>query len=255
MPEQLIAEPSTLRRQPISVAGMHVANGRAMTRNELQSTACTALFAAVCTLGGCGSEPENAELAQRPVSEVAPRPHDDARPNILLIVADDLGYSDLGAFGSEIHTPNLDALAQEGRLLTDHHAAPTCSPTRAMLYSGTDHHLVGLGSMAELLTPDQVGKPGYEGYLNQRALSFADLLHDSGYHTYIAGKWHLGLTEDQSPKSWGFESSFVLTNGAASHFAPDAARLTTADNNALRQRRLVALRSRQRSSREPRYFG
>jgi len=157
------------------------------------------------------------------------------RPNILLIVADDLGYSDIGAFGGEIHTPNLDALAAEGRLLTDHHTAPTCSPTRAMLFSGTDHHLVGIGTMAELLQPEQIGKPGYEGYLNERALSFADLLHDSGYHTYIAGKWHLGLTEERSPKAWGFESSFVLTQGAASHFAPDPARLTVADNSTYRE--------------------
>jgi arylsulfatase len=153
----------------------------------------------------------------------------DKRPNVLLLIADDLGYSDIGAFGGEIHTPNLDALAHEGRLLTNHHAAPTCSPTRAALYSGTDHHLVGLGSMAERTSPEQQGQPGYEGYLNQHALSFADLLHDSGYHTYIAGKWHVGLTEDKSPKAWGFESSFVLVNGAASHFAPDPARLTTAD--------------------------
>ena len=157
----------------------------------------------------------------------------DPRPNILLIVADDLGYSDVGAFGGEIRTPNLDALAADGRLLTDHHTAPTCSPTRAMLYSGTDHHLVGLGSMAERMSPEQQGKPGYEGYLNQRALSFADLLRDSGYHTYIAGKWHLGLTEDKSPKVWGFESSFVLVNGAASHFAADPARLTSADQGAV----------------------
>lgn len=161
------------------------------------------------------------------------QPSPDPRPNVLLIVADDLGYSDLGAFGGEIHTPNLDKLAWEGRLLTDHHSAPTCSPTRAMLYSGTDHHLVGLGSMAERLSPNQVGKPGYEGYLNQRALSFADLLHDSGYHTYIAGKWHVGLTEDRSPKAWGFEASFVLTNGAASHFAPDPERLTKADEGVI----------------------
>lgn len=153
----------------------------------------------------------------------------DKRPNILLLVADDLGYSDIGAFGGEIHTPNLNALALEGRLLTSHHTAPTCSPTRAMLYSGTDHHLVGLGSMAERTSPEQQGKPGYEGFLNQHALSFSDLLHDSGYHTYIAGKWHMGLTEETSPKAWGFESSFILGNGAASHFAPDAARLTAAD--------------------------
>ncbi|MET0285711.1 MAG: arylsulfatase [Polyangiales bacterium] len=151
------------------------------------------------------------------------------RPNILLLVADDLGYSDIGAFGGEIHTPNLDRLAFAGRVLADHHSAATCSPTRSSLISGTDHHLAGLGSMAELLLPEQQGKPGYEGYLNDRSLSIADLLKDSGYHTYVAGKWHLGLTEDKSPKAWGFESSFVLTQGASAHFAPDPQRPTAAD--------------------------
>ncbi|MFV3452561.1 sulfatase-like hydrolase/transferase, partial [Mycobacterium tuberculosis] len=74
-----------------------------------------------------------------------------AKPNILIIVADDLGYSDLGAFGGEIRTPNLDALAARGLKLTGFHSAPTCSPTRSMLLSGTDNHLAGLGNMAEML--------------------------------------------------------------------------------------------------------
>jgi arylsulfatase A-like enzyme len=180
-------------------------------------------------LGGCeppaseetgALEGQSAELLPSAASK---------RPNILLLVADDLGYSDIGAFGGEIHTPNLDRLALAGRVLADHHSAATCSPTRSSLISGTDHHLAGLGSMAELLLPEQQGKPGYEGYLNPRSLSIADLLKDSGYHTYVAGKWHLGLTEDKSPKAWGFESSFVLTQGASSHFAPDPQRPTAAD--------------------------
>jgi arylsulfatase A-like enzyme len=147
----------------------------------------------------------------------------DRRPNILLIVADDLGYSDLGAFGGEIDTPNLDELARDGKLLTQYYTSTACAPTRAGLISGTDHHLVGLGTMIAL-EPHQVGKPGYEGYLNRSALSFAELLRDSGYHTYIAGKWHLGNTEDQSPAAWGFESSFVLTGGGSTHFGADPPR-------------------------------
>src|SRR5215510_11428543 len=79
----------------------------------------------------------------------------DRRPNVLLIVADDLGYSDIGAFGGEINTPNLDRLAKEGLRMTDFYASPFCSPTRAMLISGVDNHRVGLGGMAELLTPKQ----------------------------------------------------------------------------------------------------
>ncbi len=141
------------------------------------------------------------------------------RPNILLIVADDLGFSDLGAFGGEIDTPNLDALAKEGLRLTDFHSAATCSPTRSMLLSGVDHHLAGIGSMAELIVDEQKGKPGYEGYLNDRVVAFPQLLQQAGYHTYMAGKWHLGLTEDRSPTARGFERSFALLRGADDHFA------------------------------------
>jgi len=97
---------------------------------------------------------------QTPDTPVAAAPA-PAKPNILIIVADDLGYSDLGAFGGEIRTPNLNALAARGLKLTGFHSAPTCSPTRSMLLSGTDNHLAGLGNMAEMLTPNQVGRPGY----------------------------------------------------------------------------------------------
>lgn len=91
-----------------------------------------------------------------------------ARPNILVIVADDLGYSDIGAFGGEIDTPNLDALARRGMRFTGFYTTPACSPTRAMLMTGRDHHLAGFGSMAEVLTSEQRGKPGYEGHLPPR---------------------------------------------------------------------------------------
>ena len=102
------------------------------------------------------------------------------RPNILLILADDLGYSDLGSFGGEIATPNLDELAAHGLQLTNMYAAPTCSPTRAMLMSGTDNHLAGLGTMEEAIQPFQRGKPGYEGYLNPQSHSIAELLREAG---------------------------------------------------------------------------
>lgn len=144
------------------------------------------------------------------------------RPNILLILADDLGYSDLGAFGGEIPTPNLDALAAQSRLLTSHYVAPTCSPTRAMLMSGTDNHQAGLGSMGELVgaAPPLQGKPGYEGYLHERVLWLPQLLRDGGYHTYMAGKWHLSRgTESSWPAARGFEASFALLPGAGHHFA------------------------------------
>lgn len=146
------------------------------------------------------------------------------QPNILFIMADDLGYSDLGAFGGEIHTPNIDALTKEGRILTDYHTAPTCSPTRSQLISGTDHHLAGIGAMAELTPAHLKGQPGYEGYLNERSLSIAEVLKDNGYRTYISGKWHLGLTAETNAHVKGFDHSFTLLQGLDLHFkqAPSA---------------------------------
>lgn len=146
-------------------------------------------------------------------------PKTDDRPNILLIVADDLGFSDLGSYGSEISTPTLDALAKRGVRFTSFYTAPTCSPTRAMLLSGTDHHLAGLGGMAEMMPASQRGKPGYEGFLNDQVWSFPAVLQDAGYRTYMAGKWHLGHKPKHSPPARGFGKSFALHDGGASHFA------------------------------------
>ena len=98
------------------------------------------------------------------------------RPNFLVIVADDLGYSDIGAFGGEINTPNLDRLAYAGTRFTDFHSAPACSPTRAMLLSGTDHHIAGIGTMLEVAGQAFGGAPGYEGYLNDRVVALPELL-------------------------------------------------------------------------------
>ena len=145
------------------------------------------------------------------------------RPNFLLIVADDLGFSDLGAFGSEIKTPHLDALATAGLRLTDFHAASACSPTRAMLLTGTDHHLAGIGAMAEFSDQKIRRNPGYEGHLNQRVAALPELLRDAGYHTLISGKWHLGRTAETSAAARGFERSFILEGAAHNHYnwSPD----------------------------------
>ncbi|MBP9127748.1 MAG: arylsulfatase [Elusimicrobia bacterium] len=140
------------------------------------------------------------------------------RPNIVLILGDDLGYSDIGAFGSEIKTPNLDSLAKEGLRFTQFYTHATCSPTRSCLLTGVDTHRNGMGNMDEWTAPNQMGKEGYEGYLNDRVATMPQLLKDSGYHTYMAGKWHLGKAPHLIPAARGFERDFSLLDGAGSYW-------------------------------------
>ena len=140
------------------------------------------------------------------------------RPNIVVILGDDLGFADTGMFGSEIRTPNIDALATDGVRFTNFYTHASCSPTRAMLLSGTDTHRNGLGNMDEWTAPNQVGVPGYEGYLNDRVTTLPQLLKDAGYHTYMVGKWHLGKAPDKIPAARGFERDFSLLDGAGSYW-------------------------------------
>ena len=134
---------------------------------------------------------------------------DGRRPNILLIVADDLGYSDIGPFGGEIKTPALNKLASQGLMLTNFHVLPTCSPTRSVLMSGTDNHIAGLGSMGEIVSEKQKGKPGYEGYLNDRVVHLPRILKNGGYRTYMSGKWHLGHEKENRPYTSRYIGSLV----------------------------------------------
>jgi len=140
------------------------------------------------------------------------------KPNILLVMVDDMGFTDIEPYGGEISTPTIDKLAKNGMLFTDFHTSVSCSPTRSMLLSGTDNHLAGLGNMGELLTPNQVGKPGYEGHLNSNVVSMAEVLKEAGYHTYMGGKWHLGHGMNSIPGARGFEKTLSLLNGGASHY-------------------------------------
>jgi arylsulfatase len=152
--------------------------------------------------------------------EAAPRTQQTAkRPNVILIVADDLGYSDIGAFGGEIATPTLDSLATEGVRLSNFHVLPSCSPTRSVLLSGMDNHRAGLGTMGELKTPEMEGYPGYAGYLNFEVSALPEVLRAGGYRTYMAGKWHLGHEEETSPHARGFEETFILVPGGGSHWS------------------------------------
>ena len=140
------------------------------------------------------------------------------RPNIVIILADDMGYSDMGSFGSEIQTPNLDNLANEGTRFTNFYTHASCSPTRSMLLSGVDTHLNGLGNMNEWTAPNQNGVPGYEGHLNTQVTTLPLLLKQSGYHTYMVGKWHMGKSPDLIPAARGFERDFSLLDGAGSYW-------------------------------------
>ncbi|KAI4849605.1 alkaline phosphatase-like protein, partial [Aureobasidium sp. EXF-8845] len=158
------------------------------------------------------------------------------RPNFLVIVADDLGFSDLSCFGGEIRTPNIDKIASNGIRFTDFHAAAACSPSRAMIMTGTDHHIAGLGNLIEWTnisgqnapaegnskrfdTAPQRGMPGYEGYLNEKVVTLPEILQDAGYLTFMSGKWHLGLTPERSPKARGFERSFAHLPACSNHYA------------------------------------
>ena len=149
-----------------------------ITTSLLQRSVLAMMLAALASCGGSDSTTETAAT----VTAVAAQ-EPGQKPNILLIVADDLGYSDLGVFGSEIPTPNLDELATNGMLLDEFYSGLTCSPTRSMLLSGTDNHLAGVGVMSSPTRPEHMNQPGYVGYLNFRVASLADLMRDAGYNT------------------------------------------------------------------------
>lgn len=139
-------------------------------------------------------------------------------PNIIILLADDWGFSDVGAFGSEIATPHLDALAASGVRFANFHVAGSCSPTRAMLQTGVINHRAGLGNMPETIPPEHLGKPGYETHLNSRVATIAEILRSSGYRTYLTGKWHLGHSPDTLPTARGYDRALALSQSGADNF-------------------------------------
>ena len=141
------------------------------------------------------------------------KPSKSQPPNILLIVADDLGYADLGCYGGDIETPNIDQLSREGIRFSRFHTAPLCAPTRAMLLSGNDNHIAGMGCQG--LVTDEFG---YEGRLSDRVAIIPEILQKKGYHTYMAGKWHLGSFTDANPHKKGFTHSFVNLGSSGNHY-------------------------------------
>ncbi len=139
-------------------------------------------------------------------------------PNIVILLADDWGFTDVGAFGGEIATPHLDALAATGVRFANFHVAGSCSPTRAMLQTGVTNHRAGLGNMPETVPQEHLGKPGYETHLNNRVVTIAELLRAQGYRTYLTGKWHLGHTPDTLPTARGYDRALALSQSGADNF-------------------------------------
>jgi arylsulfatase A-like enzyme len=176
----------------------------------LFSTALISMLA----ISGCEQPAEQVQEANEMGSEQAT----DQRPNIIVVLLDDTGVADIGAYGSEISTPSIDRLAANGVQFTNFHAAAACTPTRGMLLTGVDNHLVGMGNMLEIMADNQFDQPGYEGFMGYSVVTLPTLLNDAGYHTYMAGKWHLGKTKKSIPAARGFERSISLMESGADNF-------------------------------------
>lgn len=142
-------------------------------------------------------------------------PSRTSRPNIVLILADDLGFSDIGCYGSEVRTPNLDKLAAGGLRFSQFYNTARCCPTRASLLTGLYSHQAGVGHMVE-----DLGYPGYRGYLSDRCITLAEALRMAGYVTLMSGKWHVGEERPHWPVDRGFDHYFGLISGAAHYFLP-----------------------------------
>ena len=151
--------------------------------------------------------------AQGQPKSTAPR-----QPNIVILLADDWGFSDVGSFGAEFATPNIDALAYAGTRFSNFHVAGSCSPTRAMLQTGVMNHRNGLGNMPETIPDEHRGQPGYDTVMNHRVVTIAQLLKAAGYRTYLTGKWHLGSDPTRLPEARGYDRAFSLADAGADNF-------------------------------------
>jgi len=147
-------------------------------------------------------------------AEAAPQ----SRPNIVVMVADDWGFSDVGAFGGEIQTPNLDELARRGMKFSNFHVSASCSPTRSMLLTGVDNHRNGVGNMRETIPQSHMGQPGYLSVLNTNVVTVATRLRDRGYRTYASGKWHVGKEVHNLPPARGFDRSIVMGDSGSDNW-------------------------------------
>jgi arylsulfatase A-like enzyme len=143
---------------------------------------------------------------------------ENSRPNIVFLLADDLGYTDIAPYGSEVHTPTLSALAEAGIRFTNFHTAANCAPSRAMLLTGVSSHLAGVPNIPEMLAPEQTVHDNYQGVLGDNVVTIATILEGAGYHTYMTGKWHLGATPGKLPSQRGFERTVALMDSGADNW-------------------------------------
>src|SRR6516162_6868238 len=149
------------------------------------------------------------------------------RPNILIVLADDMGFSDIGCYGSEIETPNLNRLASQGVRFTQFRNTARCCPSRSSLLTGLYPHQAGVGLMVE-----DRGRPAYQGYLNDRCATLPEVLRPAGYRTLMSGKWHVGEHRPHWPTDRGFDRYFGLISGASNYFRLD-------DPDSKRQRQMA----------------
>ncbi|MDB9756126.1 arylsulfatase [Pseudomonadales bacterium] len=152
------------------------------------------------------------------MAHAAPTTQPTQPPNIVLILADDLGYSDLGSYGSEIDTPNLDGIAAQGMRFANFHTAASCAPTRAMLLTGVDSHVAGVANIIEAIPDYQATSPAYQGALDKNVATISERLRNQGYRTYMSGKWHLGQNPEQLPSKRGFDRAFSLGDTGADNW-------------------------------------
>ena len=156
--------------------------------------------------------------AAQPVNKATDNGAVETPPNIVLLLADDLGYADLGAYGSEIQTPNIDGLAATGLRFSNFHVAASCAPTRAMLMTGLNSHSVGVANIPEAIPEDQSHAPAYQGVMRTDVLTIAERLRGAGYKTVMSGKWHLGMDPARRPSARGFDRTFMLADTGADNW-------------------------------------
>ena len=201
---------------------------RAQVARRVAALAAAALAGAACVCAPSASASSaSAPSASAPSASVAsaasvapPMPDGAPRPNFVVVIVDDWGFTDVGAFGGEIPTPHLDALAARGVRFTNFHVAASCAPTRAMLLTGVEHHRAGVGNLHESMPREHRGRPGYLGSLAPDVVTVASLLQAAGWRTYASGKWNVGTEPHNLPDRRGFDRSIVQGDTGSDNWVP-----------------------------------